>query len=131
MKKKTFLFIGILVLFAVSYGGYLYNKPHKNIAETAPELTITAQELIQDFNEDQTQISTELINKVIKVEGIITTIEKTNESIIVILDEGIKCELNNKSQILEKGQKITVKGVYSGFDEMFNEISLIRCHLIN
>ena len=131
MKKKILLSVAALLIAGISYGIYLYNKPHKDIAESKAELTITAPELIEKFTANLEKASTSLTNKIVEIQGSITTIEKTETSIIIILDQGVKCELKNESQQLEKGQVITIKGVYSGYDEMFNEISLIRCHLTN
>lgn len=130
-KKKILIIIGVLLISAASYAVYLYNKPHKNVLKTKAELTISSKELIRKFSKSENQISTTLIDKIIEISGTITDIEESAESIIVILDQGIKCEFDKETKGMTKGQSIKVKGIYSGFDEMFNEISLRRCYLIN
>ncbi|PHS07560.1 MAG: hypothetical protein COA88_08535 [Kordia sp.] len=129
MKKKILLIIPGIVLVAVLYATYLYNKPHKNILDSDADISYIANTLINNFNTNKIT-SDDLVTKIIEVSGKVTLIEKSNKSIIVILNDGVKCELKNTNNNIKTGSHITIKGMYSGFDEMFNEISLTRCHLI-
>ena len=128
--KKILLIVITLLFTAGGYAYFLYNKPHENIADGTPYLTATATEIITKFDTDKKSISTEIINKIIQVSGVVSTVEIGKESTIIILNEGIKCEIqstpNNK---IAKRDTLIIKGVYSGFDEMFNEISLVRCFI--
>jgi len=128
-KKNIIALISLLLICGISYGVYLYNKPHKDIANAEAEMSFESKDLIAQFNSDKDATSTKLIDKVIEVSGMVTTIEESTESIIVILDNGIKCEFSAETKGIAKGQTIKAKGVYSGFDEMFNEITLIRCFI--
>ncbi len=130
MKKKIFITISFLTVLAVSYGAFLYHKPHKNIETVESDITANATELIAQFNTNKDQISNNLFEKVLEVSGTITHIEQSSEHTLLILDDGIKCELHTINKELSPGNTVKLKGVYSGFDEMFNEISLIRCYLI-
>jgi len=129
MKKKIVFIIPSIILVAVIYTAYLYNKPPKNIVDSNADISYAANTLINNFNTNKIT-SNDLVTKVIEVSGKITLIEKSAKNIIVILNDGIKCELKSTSEALKTGNHITIKGLYSGFDEMFNEISLTSCHLI-
>ncbi len=132
MKKKVFiLLIGSLFISGSFYGYYLYNKPHKDIQNSQANLYTAADELIAQFVDNKKEISDQLINKVIEITGIVTTVEKTPKNIVVVMNQGIKFELDKENTEIANGQTIKIKGVYSGFDEMFNEITLVRCYLTN
>ncbi len=131
MKNKIFLLIGALFFSIATYCMYLYNKPHQEVLKIEPELYTTAHGLIEK-NGKTPEMLLALLDEVIEVSGEITMVEKGDENIIVILDNGIKCELEKQQygQITE-GEKVKIKGIYSGVDELFNEISFKRCYLIN
>ena len=132
MKTKIVVTLVLLVTIAGIYASLQYNKPHQNIESSDSHLTTTATALITDFENNMPTISKELLGNVLSISGRITAIEKSDQSTIVILDKGVKCELQKGiySQ-LAVGQEINIKGIYSGFDELFNEITLARCVLIN
>ena len=132
MKKgKIILLVALVaIVCSIGYGFYLYNKPAKKISEENPELVISAKELINDFSNNAEKLTVEYVGKVIEVKGEISMIESGNESKIVILENGIKCEFNNLDLNLNKGQEITVKGLFTGYDDMFNELSLAKCHIV-
>ncbi|NQY28544.1 MAG: hypothetical protein HRT69_03625 [Flavobacteriaceae bacterium] len=129
MKNKILIIVASLLLAVLLYGTYLYNKPHKNILDSDSDISYVANTLINKFNANKIT-SNDLLDKVIEISGNVTLVEESEKSIIVVLNNGVKCELKNTTKTMKIGDHITIKGVYSGFDEMFNEISLTRCHLI-
>jgi len=131
MKAKIlFFFAGICILTA-SYGFYEYNRKPAAIATLTPSVKISADALIHQFTENQVEESKKHLNKLIQVRGKITAIEEGHHSYIILLNNGIKCELSTlDTNSVVKNQQIQLKGIYAGYDEMFNEISLVRCHLI-
>ncbi len=130
MKKKIFILAAVIVVLIGFYGVFQYNKPHKNIAEASSELVIEASELISRFKESKDVTSNNLLNKVVEISGTITDIEHSSQQTIIILNTGVKCGLPANTLNIAKGELVKIKGVFSGFDEMFNEISFSKCHLI-
>lgn len=122
--KKVIISALLLILCGAVYGVYLYNKPSLDVQSVKADLLFNAAELIAE-----NKLQDADIGKVIEISGTISVIEKSEESTIVILNDGIKCEILN-AQNIEVGQFLTIKGIYSGFDEMFNEISLKKCYVI-
>lgn len=131
MKKKIISFIAVLILFFGLYGVYLYTKPPTDVASSDSEMSVSAEKLIGEFEVDPTQASQDLQNKIIEISGEITEIEHGENSTIIILDQGVKCELHQRSQNVSIGQQVHIKGLLTGYDEMFNEISLLKCHILN
>lgn len=130
MKRIFFILVTALVIMIGAYGFFQYNKSHKNISEAESELVIEANELISKFNESKDITSNNLLNKVVEISGTITDIEHSSQQTIIILNKGVKCGLPANTLNIAKGELVKIKGVFSGFDEMFNEISFSKCHLI-
>lgn len=131
MKKEILSFVAVLVVLSGLYGAYLYTKPPRDIATSDSEMSVSAEDLIGQFEADPVQASQHHRNKVIEISGKVTEIEHGDTSTILILDQGIKCELHQRSQTVTMGQQINVKGLLAGYDEMFNEISLLKCYILN
>lgn len=127
--KKILVIASLLVIGSFSYGIYLFNKPTKQIENEKPDLIFKATELVTTFN-NSSQLTSKLINKIIEVTGKVSMLENNVESKIIILNNGIKCELVDLTANLKKDQLVTIKGICSGYDDMFNELSLTKCHII-
>jgi hypothetical protein len=132
MVKKIIILLGFLIILTITYGVYTYNKPHKNVLDSKEDVSMTSKELIIKFSKDSETSNTLFSNKIILASGNISLVEKSKKSTILILDNGVKFEINNNLISDKKftiDQFIKIKGLYSGFDEMFNEISLIQCSI--
>lgn len=129
-SKLILLIVFILGIGSVGYGFYMYNKPSIKISEETPEVVISAKNLINDFSSNAESKNIEFLDKIIQISGVITLVESNSLSKIVILENGIKCEFSNLDLNLEKGSEVTIKGLYTGYDDMFNELSLIKCNII-
>lgn len=131
MKTKILTFFITVFVLAIVYGFYEYHRKPINIVDQKPELEIAAVNFVKQFEQNREQAIVEQKGKLIQVQGKITSLEEGYNSFIVVLDSGVKCELSpeNKGTVI-RNQKVTLKGVFAGYDEMFNEISLVRCHLL-
>ena len=129
MKKvKIFLGIGVIIIFLIfSVVYYMYNKPAAEVKNEEAFMVISANELVEKFNTDPNTMTSKLLDKIIEVTGKVSIIEDNNGSQIIILGNGVKCEVADLNISLKKDQLVTIKGIYSGFDDMFNELSLTRC----
>lgn len=133
MKKKKLIILGaalIAVLSSFSYGVYLYNKPAMKIENEDPVLVTTSKELVGSFAENAEKLTAEFSGKVIEVKGKVSLIEGSAESTIVLLENGVKCEFSDTKLPFEIGQEVVVKGIFSGYDDMFNELSLLKCLIV-
>lgn len=132
MVKKISIAALLVIVGAIIYGIYSFNKPAESVTISNADLKMTATALI-DKMESNPEAASSLLNKVIEVTGKVSLLEKGKQTTIVVLDEQVKCEIENTQieSTMAMGNKITIKGVYSGLDEMFNEIILSKCQLIN
>ncbi len=148
MKNKIIKYGGIIVvigfMIAISLAVYMFNKPKRNIAKTKVEYTLTATQLITEFIQDEQAANSKYLSaaygKVIQVSGIIGEINITGDTIINLsLKEpkmksgSINCSMQNtelnKIKLLKIGDKVTVKGECTGYLNITNEVSVVKCLL--
>ena len=139
--NKKYLFI-IAVFFLAAYGFYMiytmYNKPHKIIAEQAVDFSMTVDEMIEEFNTDETGAGTKFIDKVVILEGVLKSISSTERSLSIMMLEGksgmVNCEFSDADLQLagspNPGDKISVKGLFIGYDDLLGELQLKKCTIM-
>lgn len=130
MKKKLLI---LLVVGAVVGGAvYLYTfyKPHRNVQGEKSAFTLSSANLIGEFQTDQTAATEKYIDKVIEIAGTVTDVNASNAT----LDGSVYCSFleGELSKVVEIGQgkTVTLKGRVIGFDELFGEVRLDQCAVI-
>ncbi len=137
--KKIVLIIIVLGLVTGIYGWYfVYNKPHTNYENKSPDYTLTAEQLFNQFVENQ---NVNYSGKVLQVNGIIQKIEDEDSLVTVVFvfnegmfgDEGLRCSFiphfNNQLRKIELPASITLKGFcpgYNGSDVIMEHCSLVK-----
>lgn len=125
MKKKVIL-IGIVILAIIVYFGYNYvMAPPKDISKSKVDIEITATEFAKEFSANEKIATNKYQEKVVEVKGEITSVEKNS----ITIDGKVTCGFENSIE-LNKGDQVKVKGLFIGFDEMFEEVKLDKCSLI-
>jgi hypothetical protein len=121
MKKVLFIILAVVVV-AGGIGYYLYNKPVASLENKKADVTVTASQLIADYEADETAANAKYHGKVVQVSGPVYTV--TNEGGVqkVHLDTGnpmsmVICELEDGATppAATAGTEITVKGMCSGY----------------
>ncbi|MEZ5008157.1 MAG: hypothetical protein R2753_08415, partial [Chitinophagales bacterium] len=134
----------ITAILGLSYGYWMYNKPHENIEKSKISAHFQANELMASMEGDAEDLKLSLQNQVISVEGDVKNISRTDDQYLVSFDNGgdyivlayFKDELSELNEIKE-GDKIKFKGKYAGViinDEDFMipaDIKVENCYLIN
>ena len=125
--KKIVLTLVLLFFAGLGFGLYQYFKPPENLKNREAEISLSATELKEQLAAD-TAAKSEFSNKVLLVEGTLSSVEK-GEHITFIIDSSIRGELDKNTQIPEPGQTVRIKGMLAGYDEIFEEVVLIKCEL--
>jgi hypothetical protein len=124
MKKKL-IYLALLLL-VIAYFGYNYvMAPPKDIASSKSDFKISATNFASEFTESEKIATAKFQEKVITVKGEVTSIENNS----VTLDGKVTCGFENKTD-LKKGDQVKIKGLFIGFDEMFEEVKLDKCSVI-
>ena len=75
MKRKIFIVLGLIIVIAVIIGVSMYFKPHQNMSRQSVAFSLTANELLHEFEVDETIANEKFIDKVIEVSGEIGSVE--------------------------------------------------------
>ena len=128
-RKKTALIIAALLIMVSGgiyfYYGYLF-KEARNIETEKPETSISASQLIEDYNSNPQKADLQYLNKTIEITGLVT---KETDS-VMILQSAVFCLFKQKLNHNLLNTKAVIKGKCIGYDELFQEIKLDQCTII-
>ena len=130
-KKKILLIVCAIAICIIGYGWYMYNKPVASIEHKSSDFTLTASQIIQEYEKDEAVANTKFLDKIIEVEGTVGKIQ--NNNIYLITDNplsSIICEMSEEQLLsgIKEGDNIHLKGVCTGY---LLDVVLVRCTLIN
>lgn len=132
LNKKVVLSILLLVLLGLSFAYYQYNKKVEGLEHAAPDYIMTANELFDAFDNDESAASLKYVDKIIEVTGEIARVKQSDSLSNVVLHAdnalagGINCSFKNKNGSLTKGETITLKGDCQGF---LMDVILNNCYV--
>jgi len=116
MKIK--LFIAASVLFITAYLAYSYiYQGHRNVLAEKATISLTSEELFENFNNPSKKASQNYINKIIDFKGSISAIE----SDFIVIKPSIVCVLDSNFFV---GDTLLLKGRCIGFDDLFMEVKM-------
>ena len=135
-KKKIFLFISFLFIFAI----YCYFKISKetviNIKSASISYNLHANDLIANFRDNEKSTNKKFAGKIVKIKGKVKEVSFLNNTNTIILlgdeNSGIICDFSQNQtkeiKALTKNQTVIIKGIYKGF---LKDVILLNCLLIN
>lgn len=134
--KKVFVPVLILVLAGILAAVYLYNKKGADLGKTRPDFILTAEELQQAFEADESAASAKYINKVIEVRGIIASVRQGEQNAVSItISTGSPLSsvigtfpLVNDPSVFREGEELCFRGECSGYlmDVLLNNCALVK-----
>lgn len=125
----TLCMIALCAVGVSVYGYYMYNKPVEGLEFKKADYNLSPLELVKEFQNDEETANLKFLNKVIKVTGMIASIEEEHITLEV---EGafaqVICEMKLASALknLSKGQEITIKGLCTGY---LMDVVLVNCNI--
>ncbi len=135
-KFKIISGIFILIIVCLFLMLKIYNKPHTDIRNSKADLIINAQNLLDEYQQDEAFANKKYIDQIIQVNGSIFEISTLKGNIVLTLkspdsESSIICHLlpedNEKSLNLRKGQNVTIKGVCTGY---LLDVIMVRCVIV-
>lgn len=138
--NRTIKIAGIIILIGFFIGLFLliklYNKPHSDVNTIKPTYKLTSEYIINEFKNNEEKANSIYLDKIIQIEGTIKDIKTANGNSVIILGQGnaietVSCNMDpaeNRMVLgLKKGQKITIKGICTGF---LMDVILVRSVII-
>jgi hypothetical protein len=138
-KKKitTILLVIAFGLCALAVSAYIFiNRPKKSIEAKKAEYTLASEQLLSEFENNEAAANTKYLDKVLLVEGIVSTVSTESGRTTVILDSGnplsrISCELSaaesTKKITLNEGDRAKIKGICTG---ILMDVVLVDCVIV-
>lgn len=138
--KKIVVWVMVLAAAGAAAGYFLWNKPHKDVADAAG-IKIKAAALYQAFIEDSAAANTKFIDKIVEVSGTVKSIGVNQQQQAVVTlqagtgDAAVNCTLEQKDAVLKEGTAIILKGICTGMGEadadlgIMGDVYLIRCYI--
>lgn len=119
--KKLIISIIILGLIGGSIGLYMFNKKVPTLDKAKADHSLTADELFDAFDTNETTAMEKYENAIISVTGQVVSIKSDDNQNIIILRAdnamagGINCALNDKISGIQVGETVTIKGRCQGY----------------
>ena len=137
--KKVLIVFSLIAFFGAATVYYLYNKKPVDVRTLHPDLSVTANSLIEEFNSDEVAANLKYLDKVIAVKGIISDIkiDLSTGQASVILDSGdpmsaVTCSFYSEEigavKKCSKGTLVIIKGKCTGklMDVVLNNCSIVQ-----
>lgn len=134
-KNKLFIIITSILLLVNMYYYVLpkFSSSEKNLSNTSPELTLTANDLASNYTTNEKKSNVLYSGKVLEIRGIIKEITFLNNRTTIILNSssksfGVICDIHpnqqNKINQLKINGSVTIKGICKGF---LKDVILLNC----
>ena len=139
MKGRKFkITIGffLTVIIGLIASLYYYNKPHVNVEKSNAVYSLTAQNLIKEYQENEKNTNEKYTERVIQIEGDVYDISTLRGNTVVTLKDSVsessiichmQAEDNKRVLSLKKGARVTIKGVCTGY---LLDVIMVRCILV-
>ena len=131
--KKWMKIIGALFLIgmlaAVYVWFFVYNKPHRDFANAAPDHILSAEELFFQYRHDKSLSDSLYTGMVVQITGPLADVESADSLMVAVFvfdqgmfgDEGVRCIMlpDQFKEMKEKdpGGVITLKGYCTGYND--------------
>ncbi len=131
MKTKIIASILIIGFIGLAVAYYLFTMKVPGLENTEANFELTADELFNAFDENESASMVKYEGQVIAVTGIVSRIKLSESTSNITLDAknamagGINCSFNEIVANINKGDSVTIKGRCQGFlmDVVLNNCS--------
>lgn len=123
MKKIVFVLV-LIVLVVLAYN-YLYHD-HRNIATEQAAFSVSSSSIITDFVSNETKANAKYLDKSIVVKGKITSIDTSNNSIVLDEKVFVVCSLPTDVKLNEV---VSIQGRLIGYDSLLEEIKIDQAQI--
>ncbi len=135
MKRTFLILIAALVGITVSSCLNIFREADRDVSKKTADYELEAKALVESFEMHEDSANLRYLDKIVLVEGKVTTISEKEEVTTVYLKEdedltGVLCSFNPGSidtKSLKVGDKIKVKGICSGY---LLDVVLNRCSVV-
>jgi len=137
--KKFKIVIGFILMISIGllFVLILYNKPLSDIKKSKADITLSAQDLIDDYSKDELLADKKYVNNIIEIKGDIFKITADNGNSIIAFkningESSVLCHMLPEENLnvlkLKKNNPVIIKGICTGY---LLDVIMVRCVLVN
>lgn len=126
--KKFLIALVIAVLVVAAYGIYQWNKPHRDVQGEETKLILSSDSLQMLYGQNPDSANKMFLDQAVVVKGEVQSIE--GDSTTTVLLPGAACSMEGDNLSIQKGDKVKIKGICTGYDDLFQEVRIDRGVLI-
>jgi hypothetical protein len=126
--KKFLITLVIAVLVVAAYGIYQWNKPHRDVENEDTKLVLTSDSLQAFYGQSPDSAKKMFLDQAVVVTGEVQSIE--GDSTTTVLLPGAACSMESDQLKINKGDRVKIKGICTGYDDLFQEVRIDRGVLI-
>lgn len=133
--KKILITLLVLAIIGAGYGYYMYNKPVESLESKNADVSISAEDLIKDYEADENAANKKYLGKVVLVTGTVSgvTTEEGKKKVSLETSDPISsiiCEMEDNKEVstLKAGELVKVKGMCSGY---LSDVILVQSVIVN
>ena len=122
----------ILLFFSIASYLYIFEKPHRNYLEEDAIISLSAHDLFNEYQINKKLSNDNYLNKMIEVYGKISLIEFGTSRSNILLENSLFCMFQMEvSKHYKEGDIIKIKGRCIGYNDIFSQVTLDQCVIIN
>ncbi|MFZ1677239.1 MAG: hypothetical protein WAT91_08200 [Saprospiraceae bacterium] len=133
--KKILITLIVLAVIGASYGYYIYVQPvEKSMENTKADIVITADQLIKDYEANESEADKKYLGKVLEVNGKVTevTTEEGKKKIILETSNPISAVIFDFDESIntgniKTGDNVRLKGRCTGY---LSDVILVQSSII-
>ena len=134
MTRLLAILVVVIALIIGVFAFSQYNKKHDDLKKASADINISSTELFNAFSNNENEANTKYLNKIIEITGVVSKVERSDNSIQIFLETGdpmfgINCDMDTGTSGFDvhAGETVTLRGICSGY---LMDVALSRCVLI-
>ncbi len=132
MKLRFKVIFIILLFFSIASYLYIFEKPHRNYLQEDATISLSAHDLFNEYQINKKLSNDNYLNKMVEVNGKVSLIEIGTSRSNILLDNSLFCMFQIEiSKKYKEGDIITIKGRCIGYDDIFSQVTLDQCFIID
>jgi hypothetical protein len=119
--KKGLVLLTLVLLGAVIYGVYLWNKPAKSAATEEVFASIQAPALYEEFKNNPEESAKKYLNKNLEISGSVESVAQDSSGSKCVLTTGsddmgvVSVSFLNTTESIQVGQSVKIRGLCAGY----------------
>lgn len=124
--RKVIIAISVVAVAGLSYAGYMFFKPHRDVQSASTDFTLQASTIVAEYLANPEQANEKYLDdaglsKILEVTGTVASITEdfNNQKVVLLKSAGDKAgvsatfttETNISAEALKVGQTVKIKGV--------------------